>query len=129
MPTSIKISLVTLISGTFLILISNLLFFFHSLYFFHFIIVQSSGWILYCTSMVSFALSKENLTIILKNGFPLKLDHLLIPICSLSIFYTVFLLLELYSLMLCFTIVFIFTLVFMVKLNKWLRSKNKIEQN
>jgi len=84
--------LILLIIGTFLIVLSLILSIFEispNL----FLIIQINGWILFCIASIFMIITKDVYHIIkLKNNFPLKLDHLIVFICAMTITITLLLL-------------------------------------
>ncbi|TKJ21653.1 MAG: hypothetical protein CEE42_13660 [Promethearchaeota archaeon Loki_b31] len=89
--------LILLIIGTFLIVLSMILNLFEispNL----FLIIQINGWILFCIASIFMIITKDVYHIIkLKNNFPLKLDHLIIFICAMTIMITGLLLVDINS--------------------------------
>ena len=89
--------LILLIIGTFLIVSSLILSIFiisPNLFF----IIQINGWIIFCIASILLIKTKDVYHIIkLKNNFPLKLDHLIIFICAMTIAITALLLVDLNS--------------------------------
>ena len=89
--------LILLIIGTFLIELSLILLLFEispNL----FLVIQINGWILVCIASIFIVITKDVYHIIkLKNNFPLKLDHLIIFICAMTIAITVLLLVDINS--------------------------------
>jgi hypothetical protein len=89
--------LVLLIIGTFLIVSSLILSIFEispNL----FLIIQINGWILVCIASIFMIITKDVYHIIkLKNNFPLKLDHLIIFICAMTIMIAFFLFVDINS--------------------------------
>jgi hypothetical protein len=80
--------LLFLIIGTLFILITLYLGFgFKIINYFTFSVFQIIGWILFSLSFIPLLLTKDEYRIIvLKNGFPLKIDHLIIAVCGLTTF-------------------------------------------
>jgi len=89
--------LILLIIGTFLIVLSLILSIFEispNLFF----IIQINGWILFCIALIFMIITKDVYHIIkLKNNFPLKLEHLIIFICVMTIAITGLLLVDINS--------------------------------
>lgn len=89
--------LILLIIGTFLIVLSLILSIFiasPNL----FLIIQINGWIFFCIALIFIIKTKDVYHIIkLKNNFPLKLDHLIIFICAMTITITLLLLVDINS--------------------------------
>jgi len=79
--------LVLLISGTLIIIISLYLgFAFKFVSFFTFLIFQIIGWVIFGLSFIPIILTKDEYHVVmLKNGFPLKVDQFIIAISTLSI--------------------------------------------
>jgi hypothetical protein len=88
--------LILLIIGTFLIVFSMILLFEITPNLF--LIIQINGWILVCIASIFIIITKDVYHIIkLKNNFPLKLDHLIIFICAMTIAITFLLLVDINS--------------------------------
>ena len=89
--------LILLIIGTFLIVLSLILSIFEispNL----FVIILINGLILFCIASIFMIITKDVYHIIkLKNNFPLKLDHLIIFICAMTIMITGLLLVDINS--------------------------------
>ncbi|GAH70703.1 unnamed protein product, partial [marine sediment metagenome] len=78
--------LILLIIGTFLIVLSLILLSIFEISPNLFVIIQINGWILFCIALIFIIITKDVYHIIkLKNNFPLKLDHLIIFICAMTI--------------------------------------------
>ena len=129
--------LILLIIGTFLIVLSLILSIFiasPNLFF----IIQINGWILFCIALIFIIITKDVYHIIkLKNNFPLKLDHLIIFICAMTIMITFFLFVDINSYKYTgkftyFTIVYPICLSFfaiLIKRFNILKSKTSIKKS
>ena len=129
--------LILLIIGTFLIVLSLILSIFEispNLFF----IIQINGWILFCIALIFMIITKDVYHIIkLKNNFPLKLDHLIIFICAMTIMITFFLFVDINSYKYTgkftyFTIVYPICLSFfaiLIKRFNILKSKTSIKKS
>ena len=123
--------LILLIIGTFLIVLSMILLLFEispNL----FLIIQINGWILFCIASIFMIITKDVYHIIkLKNNFPLKLDHLIIFICAMTILITGLLLVDINSYKYTgkftyFTIVYpLFIMFFAILVKRFNIFKNK----
>lgn len=88
MSKSSDIGLIILIIGTFLIVFS-LIFSLFRPPLIHFFSIQITGWIFLGIAFIFLIITKDEYhTLKLKNGFPLKLDHLIIFICAMLIVIT-----------------------------------------
>ena len=124
--------LIILITGTFLIVLSLILSIFEispNLFF----VIQINGWIIFCIALIFMIITKNVYHIIkLKNNFPLKLDHLIIFICAMTIMVTCLLLVDINSFKYTgkftyFTIVYPVCITFFAILIKQLKKSKKTQ--
>ncbi len=130
------ISLIFLIIGTILIVFTLILSLFIDLLFFSFLVSQGIGWIFYSIALILLIITKNKYHIIkVKNNF-LKLDHIIIFFCTMSIMITFLIVIDIniyiYTGKGAFITIFVlgFFLLILIKsllLKKKKKKSNKIE--